>query len=70
MRGMPIFILTLHVRKTGKCHRDAWKVGWQFPDVTRPELNLRGMAFFVLTLHIGKTGGATEVPQMCHRGPE
>ena len=37
VRGRPIFFPTLHVRKTGKCHRGAWKAGWQFPDVTRQE---------------------------------
>ena len=57
---MALFVLTLHVRKTGKCHRGAWKAGWQFPDVTRPELKLRGMPIFVLTLHVRKTG-------KCHR---
>ena len=29
---MPISFLTLHVRKTGKCHRKAWKAGWPFPE--------------------------------------
>ena len=56
MRERPIFIPTLHVRKTGKCHRGAWKAGWQFPDVTRPELKVRGRPIFFLTLHVGKTG--------------
>ena len=53
---MPIFFPTLNVRKTGKCHRGAWKAGWQFPDVTRQELNLRGMPIFFPTLHVRKTG--------------
>ena len=58
---MAIFVLTLHVRKIGKCHRDAWKAHWQFPDVTRPELKVRGRPIFFLTLHVGKTGsGETE----------
>ena len=26
---MAIFVLTLHVRKTGQCHRGAWKAGWR-----------------------------------------
>ena len=34
---MQFFILTLHVRKTRMCPRGAWKAGWEFPDVTRPE---------------------------------
>ena len=74
MRGRPIFILTLHVGKTGKRHRRAWKAVWQIPNVTRPELNLRGMAIFFPTLHVRKTGsreagkgsgetGVREVPQ-------
>ena len=56
MRGRLIFILTLHVGKTRMCHRGAWKAGLEFPDVTRPELNLRRMAIFFLTLHVRKTG--------------
>ena len=60
MRGRPIFIPTLHVRKTGKCHRAAWRAGWQFPDVTRPEIKVRGRPIFILTLHVGNT-------RRCHR---
>ena len=56
MRGRPFFFPTLHVRKTGKCHRGPCKAGWQFPDVTRPELKVRGRPIFFLTLHVGKTG--------------
>ena len=56
MRERLFFVLTFHVRKTKMCHRGAWKAGWQFPDVTRPELNLRRMAIFFLTLHVRKTG--------------
>ena len=52
------FFLTLHVRKTGKCHRGAWKAGWQFPDVTRPEQNQRRRSIFILTLHVRKTGSS------------
>ena len=65
VRGRPIFIPTSHVRKTGKCHRGAWKAGWQFPDVTRPELKVRGRPIFIPTLHVRKTdNGKTgrEVP--------
>ena len=58
---MAIFVLTFHVRKTRMCHRGAWKAGWQFPNVTRPELKVRGRPLFVLTLHVRKTG-------KCHRG--
>ena len=61
VRGRPIFFPTLHVRKTGKCHRGAWKAGWQFPDVTRPEPKVRGRPIFIPTLHVRKTG-------KCHRG--
>ena len=32
-RRMTIFFLTLHVRKTGKCHRGACMAGCAFPDV-------------------------------------
>ena len=60
MRGRPIFILTLHVGKTGKRHRRAWKAVWQIPNVTRPELNLRGMAIFFPTLHVRKTGSSED----------
>ena len=52
----PFFFLTLHVRKTGKCHRGPWKAYWQFPDVIRPELKVHVKSIFILTLHVGKTG--------------
>ena len=60
VRGRPFFIPTLYVRKTGKCHRGAWKAGWEIPNIIRPELKVRGRPFFFLTLHVGKT-------RMCHR---
>ena len=44
-----------------RCHREAYRAGLQFPDVTRPEIKVRGMALFVLTLYVRKTG-------KCHRG--
>ena len=56
MRERLFFVPTLHVRKTRMCHRGAWKAGWEFPDVTRPELNLRERPIFFLTLHVRKTG--------------
>ena len=62
---MPIFFPTLYVRKTGKCLRGAWKAGWQFPDVTRQELNLRGMPFFFLTLYVRKTRRGKQ-SEKCH----
>ena len=65
VRERPIFIPTLHVRKTEKCHRGACRAGWQFPDVTRPELKVHGMPIFIPTLHVRKTdNGKTgrEVP--------
>ena len=55
LRERPIFVLTLHVRKTGKCPRVHCMAGLEFPNVTRQEQNQRGMAFFILTLHVGKT---------------
>ena len=55
---MQFFILTLHVRKTRMCPRGAWKAGWQFPNVTRPELKVRGRPIFILTLHVRKTGSS------------
>ena len=55
---MAIFVLTLHVRKTRKCHRRVWKAHWQIPDVTRPELKVRERPIFFLTLHVGKTGSS------------
>ena len=74
MRGMAFFFLTLHVRKTMMCHRGAWKAGWEFPNVTRPEQKVRGMAFFFPTLHVRKTrkrktwlGGAAEGTAEQHR---
>ena len=65
MRGRPIFILTLHVGKTGKRHRRAWKAVWQIPNVTRPELNRREMAIFFPTLHVRKTGNEKQ-SEKCH----
>ena len=56
VRGRPFFILTLHVRKTGKCHRGAWKAGWEIPDITRPELKVRGRPILFLTCNVRKTG--------------
>ena len=55
VRGRLISFPTLHVRKTGKCHREAWVAGWQFPNVTRQEQNLRERPIFILTLHVRKT---------------
>ena len=55
---MAFFFPTLHVRKTRKCPRGAWKAGWQFPNVTRPELKVRGRPIFILTLHVRKTGSS------------
>ena len=60
MRGRLILFPTLHVRKTGKCHREAWKAHWQIPNVTRPELKVRGRLILFPTLHVRKTG-------KCHR---
>ena len=57
---MAFFFLTLHVRKTKMCHRGAWKAGWQFPNVTRPELKVRGRPIFILTLHVRKTGSSED----------
>ena len=65
MRGRPFFVLTLHVRKTGKCHREAWMAGWQFPIVTRQEQNLRGRPISFLMLHVGKTGRGKQ-GEKCH----
>ena len=48
VRGRPIFIPTLHVRKTRKCHRVACMAGWGFPDVIDQELKVRERPFFVL----------------------
>ena len=74
MRGMPFFIPTLYVRKTGKCHRGAWKAGWEIPNVIRPELKVRGMPFFFLTLHVGKTGeglaGLSKVRRRSHQSAQ
>ena len=56
MRERPILLLTLHVRKTGKGRRGAWKAVGQFPDVIRPELKVRERPIFILTLHVRKTG--------------
>ena len=56
MCGMAFFLLTLHVGKTGKCHRSAYRAGWEIPNVTRPELKVRGRPIFFLTLHVRKTG--------------
>ena len=69
--------LTLHVRKTGKCHRRAWKAHWHFPNVARQELKVHRRPISFLTLHVRKTGSsetgkgigetgsgrATEVPE-------
>ena len=52
---MPIFIPTLYVRKTRKCHRSVWKAWLSFPNVTRRELKMRERPFFSLTLHVRKT---------------
>ena len=65
VRGRPFFVLTLHVRKTGKCHREAWMAGWQFPNVTRQEQNLRGRPISFLMLHVGKTGRGKQ-GEKCH----
>ena len=65
LRGRPFFILTLHVRKTGRCHRGAWKASWQFPNVTRQEQNLRGRPISFLMLHVGKTGRGKQ-GEKCH----
>ena len=55
MRGRLFFFPTLYVRKTGRCPRADWKAGWQFPDVTRPELKVCGRLFFFPTLYVRKT---------------
>ena len=62
VRGRLICILTLYVRKSGMCHRRAWKAYWQFPNVTRQEQNTRRMAILFLTLYVRNT-------RMGHRGP-
>ena len=68
MSGRPIFVPTLYVRKTTMCHRGAWKAGWEFPNVTRPEQNLRGRLIFILTLHVRKTGSGETGFGKGHRG--
>ena len=60
MHERPFLFPTLHVRKTGKWHREAWKACWQFPDVTRPETGSGENGDWMRKMEIG--GG--------ERGPE
>ena len=67
MRGMAFFALTLYVRNTRKCHREACRAGWQFPDVTRPEIKVRGRPICILTLYVRKTGKCHRSSKAAHR---
>ena len=52
-----------------RCHREAYRAGLQFPDVTRPEIKVRGMALFVLTLHVGNTRRGHRGSKAANRPP-
>ena len=70
MHERPFLFPTLHVRKTGKWHREAWKACWQFPDVTRPELKLHERPFLFPTLHVRKQEAAKTEKGGGERGTE